>query len=451
MRLSPKKPTLHPRIASYYLLLRRDLLIVRFRLIASQFLPWLISKYTNNFDNLTQPRKETVSYQAILEYLKELSQIYFSANKIRKTQLLDDAAEITKRHRKSIIRFINRQRHQKASQGHNKAGARPVYQHDILMPHIVFLWNSMERISAKRMKAALPDWLPFYHQNNVDDSIKHLLQKMSASTLDRFLAKLRRHYKNNPRGISTTSPATYMKNKVPINTLDSNVIRPGHVQVDTVAHCGQSASGPFISSLTFTDIYSTWTENRALFTKEASEVSTCLDRIQREIPFELFAVNTDSGSEFLNSRVFNQFKRRNIVFTRSRPYKKNDNCYVEQKNYTHVRELFGYQRYGHRDLKLLMNDIYTTCWNPLCNYFLPAFKLKEKIRIGGRIKKTYGPPLTPYQRLMESSWLLEEQKAKLRERKLGLDPFELKRELEKKLSTFFEQAAEYNDLRGCDD
>ena len=298
------------------------------------------------------------------------------------------------------------------------------------------------------MKAALKDWLPFYHANNIDNETKYLLQKMSVSTLDRFLSELRKKsLTNGIRGISTTSPAKYMKNKVPINTLDSTVVRPGYIQVDTVAHCGGSASGPFISSLTFTDIYSTWTENRALFTKNSREVAPCLDHLQRDVPFEIVAVNTDSGSEFLNMRVFNRFQKKGILFTRSRPYKKNDNCYVEQKNFTHVRELFGYQRFDEEELKRLMNDIYKTCWNPLLNHFIPSFKIEKKIRIGARIKKIYGPLQTPYQRLMDSPILSESQKNALSESRKGLNPFELKSELEQKLSAFFSQVNEYNKMK----
>ena len=180
-----------------------------------------------------------------------------------------------------------------------------------------------------------------------------------------------------------------MKNKVPINTLDSTMTRPGFTQADTVAHCGDKLIGDFINSVTVTDIFSTWTENRALFTKKAMEVKRCLSNIQMALPFDLVAINTDSGSEF---------RERKVIFTRSRPYKKNDNCYVEQKNYTHVRELFGYQSFDIKDLKALMNDIHINYWNPLQNYFLPSFKLKDKIRIRGRIKKIYGPPQTPYER-----------------------------------------------------
>ena len=131
--------------------------------------------------------------------------------------------------------------------------------------------------------------------------------------------------------------------------------------------------------------------------------------------------------------------------------KRSHPCYVEQKNYTHVRELFGYQRFDIKYLKPFMNDIHINYWNPLQNYFLPSFKLKDKIRIGGRIKKIYGPPQTPYERLMESQHLTEEQKAALSGRKRGLNPFELKRRLEKKLSDFFKLLNEYNGKGGDHD
>lgn len=149
------------------------------------------------------------------------------------------------------------------------------------------------------------------------------------------------------------------------------------------------------------------------------------------------AINVDSGSEFLNWEMINFTRSKKIAFTRSRPYKKNDNCWVEQKNYTHVRELFGYDRITEEYLVALMNEIYKNYWNPLQNYFLPTFKLKEKIRIGSRIQKKYDKPKTPYQRLMDCSHLTEEQKGRLKQRKKELDPFKLERGLEANLKTFF--------------
>ena len=391
-----------------------------------------------------------MSYRAILEYLAKISQIYFKSGKKKKSQLLDHAALVTGFHRKALIRRIAQHRPPTPPQ-RKRTGAKARYPEELLLPHIEFLWKSMERISARRMKAAFEDWLPDYHENSVNPRIKFLLQQMSASTLDRFLSKLRKGYRDQQRGICSTSPASYMKNKIPINTFDSAITRPGYTQADTVAHCGNKLIGDFMSTVTLTDICSTWTANRAIFTKKALEVKRCLNDIQRSLPFDLIAVNTDSGSEFLNTPVFNQFKERKVIFTRSRPYKKNDNCYVEQKNYTHVRELFGYQRFEAKDLMPFMNDIYVNYWNPLQNYFLPSFKLKDKIRIGGRIKKIYGPPQTPYQRLMESPHLTQEQKDALTERKRELNPFELKKGLEEKLSDFFKLVNVYNRKGGDND
>ena len=184
----------------------------------------------------------------------------------------------------------------------------------------------MEKISPRRMKSAIPDWLPTYKE--CPAHLKAQLTKMSSTTLNRYLRELRQA--TTPlKGLSTTSPARHMKNKIPINTLDSKVKKPGYTQSDTVAHCGANAQGPFISSLTVTDIYTTWTECRAMFTKKGSEVRKQLNSIKRELPFQLLGMNSDSGSEFLNKEVHQFTVHSNIHFTRSRPYKKNDNCYVE--------------------------------------------------------------------------------------------------------------------------
>ncbi|MBF0360708.1 MAG: hypothetical protein HQK49_06840 [Oligoflexia bacterium] len=363
-------------------------------------------------------------------------------NKKEKTKLLDHAIQVTGLHRKSITRtlkkgklFINNRK--------GSSGTKILYPTDLLLKHIDYLWHSMERISSKRMKEGFNDWLPYYRENDIDNRTKYLLQKMSISTLERFLKQLRTK-STITKGIASTSSARYMKNKVPINTLDSTVTRPGYTQADTVAHCGDKLIGEFINSITVTDIFSGWTVNASIFTKTALEVKDALESIQKEIPFKLIAINTDS-----NVPVFNHFKKEKVVFTRSRPYKKNDNCYVredtrEQKNYTHVRELFGYQRIDHLELKEIMNDIYINYWNPLQNYFLPTFKLKEKIIVGAKIKKSYGKPQTPYKRLMESVNLTEEDKEQLSLTKKRYNPFTLKKELEKKLSIFFTKLNELN-------
>lgn len=372
--------------------------------------------------------------QTVKEILLSLKEDYQKSSKTSKTITLNHLTSITKRDRKHLIKALSRL--PKNLKEVKRSGRPGIYSKKDLLPHVSFLWIQMERASAKRMKEGLKDWLPFYKE--CPAHLRLQLLKMSSSTLARYISEIRESLETR-RGISTTAPARYMKNKVPINTLDSTVNRPGYTQTDTVAHCGNSALGPFISSLTVTDLNSTWTENRSLFTKRGRKVRDCFAEIERSLPFKLLAINADSGSEFINKAMleFTHFGTR-VQYTRSRPYKKNDNCYVEQKNFTHVRELFGYERFDEEILVALMNEIYTEYWNPLQNFFLPSMKLKEKVRIGGVIHKKYDTPQTAYTRLITSPHLTVIEKQDLIDRKAKLNPFELKKGLEKKLEEFFE-------------
>ncbi len=378
--------------------------------------------------------------QTVKEYTLAIREDYRKLDKKGKSEWLNHAVRATKRSRKTLIRRLSEASDQGIS---SKANGRPcVYSRQELLPHIQYLWQQMERISARRMKAAFADWLPRYQ--GCPSHLRLQLERMSSATLDRYLRQIKSS-ELTQKGLSATSPARYMKNKVPINTLNSQITKPGYVQTDTVAHCGSSAAGPFISSITVTDVFSTWTENRALVNKTGYAVTEAFKSIERSVPFPLLAINSDSGSEFLNRPMlrFTNYGQR-VTFTRSRPYKKNDNCFVEQKNFTHVRELFGYERFEGQALVDLMNEIYTEYWNPLQNFFLPSFKLKEKIRIGGRIKKKYDAPQTPYQRLIQNPCLSSQQKDYLRDRKAKLDPFVLKAGLEKKLQEFFDLVRKNN-------
>ena len=374
-------------------------------------------------------------------YLTAISGLYQESSKGKKGDILTHAQIITQRSRKQLIKRLNR-----IQVGGGclpvKSSGRPLsYSKKELLAHLKYLWEQMEKNSAERMKEALPDWLPKY--KGCPSHLRYQLEQMSASTLKRYLKEIRVSLVPT-KGLSTTSPVRYMKNKVPINTLDSKVKRPGYAQTDTVSHCGTCSQGPFISSLTVTDICSTWTECRAMFTKKGKEVRRQMQSIEQAIPFKLLAINSDSGSEFLNKQVVQLTRLSHIQFTRSRPYKKNDNCFIEQKNFTHVRELFGYERFDNPRLVNLMNDIYRNYWNPLQNFFLPSFKLKEKIRVGARIQKKYDKPKTPYQRVIESGVLNEKEMEVLRRRKAQLDPFELKEGLEIKLKEFFEMVRKEN-------
>jgi hypothetical protein len=208
------------------------------------------------------------------------------------------------------------------------------------------------------------------------------------------------------------------------------------MEADTVAHCGMSLAGNFVWSLTLTDIYTCWTENRATWNKGAEGVIEQIKNIEKSLPFELLGFDCDNGSEFLNYhllRYFTENREKAIQFTRSRPYKKNDNAHVEQKNWTHVRHLFGYDRFENQAVVALMNDLYRNEWSLYQNHFVPTMKLIEKIRIGSKYRKKYSLPETPYQRVIQSPDVKDEVKLALVKLHNTLDPFALKQKIEEKL------------------
>jgi hypothetical protein len=239
------------------------------------------------------------------------------------------------------------------------------------------------------------------------------------------------------RGRSSTEPSL-IKNKIPIELLDHEVKEPGFIEADTVAHCGVSLAGEFINTITMTDIYSGWTENRAMWKKESQTVLDAIRSIEMALPFEVRGFASDNGNEFLNHDLHSYFfdRKNRVHFVRRRPYQKNDNAHVEQKNWTHVRELFGYERFEALGEVDRMNEIYERLWNPLWNYFTPVMKLKSKTRAGGKIIKVYDEIKTPYQRLIDSGVLKDWQVATLQENLKRLNPFTLKKELDNKLKWF---------------
>ena len=218
-----------------------------------------------------------------------------------------------------------------------------------------------------------------------------------------------------------------------------DVSTPGYLEADTVAHCGTSMAEDFVWSLTVTDIYSGWTESRSLWNKGATGVVEQIKDIENKLPFPLLAFDSDNGSEFLNMHLIRYFSDRSkvIPFTRSRPYHKNDNAHVEQKNWIHVRQLLGYKRLENPDVVSLINDLYKNEWSIYQNHFVPTFKLLEKQKINSRYQRLYETPVTPYQRLMDSDYISPEKKYYLRKLHLSLNPYQLKREKERKLKLIF--------------
>ena len=373
-------------------------------------------------------------------YIKAVRKRYFMASKKEKSAILDELCAVTGYHRKYAIEII--------SKGHKtgpKTSGRKKTYSDESITHLKKLWHIMGRICSKKMVSAFPIWIEFYKATGFNELIKAEILSMSHSTVDRHLSKYRNQFARRKR--TGTVRAKRFMHKIPIKKFDEINETPGHLQADTVAHCGNSLSGQFIWSLTVTDEYSGWTENRATYGKSATSVLTAINQILWDYPFDIKSFNTDSGTEFINDKLQDYLDVRKIDFTRSRPYRKNDNCYVEQKNFTHVRELFGYERYDKEEFVFMMNKIYSETFNNLHNFFIPQLKSIEVTREGSKYKRKYDKPKTPYQRLLESGYLSNYKKKKLNELYQSLNPIELKKDLNDIMKRFKRHVNGESDFR----
>jgi hypothetical protein len=368
------------------------------------------------------------------EYLQAVQLRYHNANKQEKTPILNEFCINCGYHRKYAIRLLKGKKKKKKSQ--IKSGPKPVYQNKELLVSLKRIWFATDQMCSKKLQAAIPLFLPFYEQEYgfMDDHSKAKLHTMSPSTIDRLLKPVRTCYTN--KGRCGTRPGTLLKNQIPIQTGSWDISQPGFLEADSVAHCGNSLAGNFVWSLTFTDIASTWTENRAVWNKGAHGVITQTKDVEENLPFSILGFDCDNGSEFLNHHLHRYFTNRPanpVKFTRSRPYKKNDNAHVEQKNWSHVRQLLGYDRFDKPQLVDLLNDLYKNECSLYNNYFCPSMKLTSKKRINSKYVKKYDTPKTPYQRLIASVHVSLEAKQKLTDTFQLLNPFILKKKIESKL------------------
>ena len=365
--------------------------------------------------------------------LPRLRQRYLKRGALGKSALIDEVCEQWDYSRKHAIKLLNA----KTGWGGDlkkRKGRPPCYGKEV--EKILWdLWKVSEQPCGKRLAAMLSLWLPHYEKDCgvLKTSIKEQVLKISPAQIDRLLRS--RKAKAGAKGRCGTKPGGLLKTQIPIRTNHWDVRRPGFLEADTVAHCGGSMEGDFIWSVTYTDIFSGWTANRGTWNKGAEGVVQATRSVESLLPFEILGFDCDNGSEFLNYHLIRYFQERpkKVGFTRSRPYHKNDNAYVEQKNWTHVRQLFAYDRFGDSALLPLVNEIYTDLWEPLNNFFKPCMKLLSKTRHGAKMKKVYDKPLTPCDRLLQSEHMSEEAKAILRSQRAALNPLELSRRLEEKL------------------
>lgn len=373
-------------------------------------------------------------------YLSTLSKRYKTANRCEKSKILNELCESSGFHKKHATRLLNSYNlKNKRSKTKKKIGRPTVYPTDLYLGPLRRIWLASDQPCGKRLKMALPLWLPHYGGTYevLDPAIYKGLLSISAATIDRLLAPSRVKCKR----FCGTKPGSILKKQIKIKTDQWDEDRPGYLEADTVAHCGGSLSGGFVWSLTMTDIFSAWTENRAVWDKGSIGVLNQITDIENNLPFEILGFDSDNGCEFLNQHLIRYFTNEErpqyIQLTRSRPYHSDDNAHVEQKNWTHVRQLFGYERFDNPAVVEMMNDLYKNEISLLNNYFLPNFKLLEKRRVDATIIKKHSKPATPYQRLMQSQHIAEAKKQELTTIYNQLNPFELKKAIQKKLNKIF--------------
>jgi hypothetical protein len=367
------------------------------------------------------------------EYLEKIRARYRKAGRADKSRILDEFCAICGHHRKHAIRLLR-----PGAKSAARSGPRPLYGRRELVP-IKAIWLLSEQPCSKRLQAILPMWLPQWEARHgaLEDDVRRRVLSISPASIDRLLASSRaRMAARQPAG---TKPGSLLRSQIPVRTGPWDTDQPGYLEADTVAHCGASLAGSFVWSITFTDIATGWTECRSVWNKGAAGVVDQTRAIERILPFEILGFDCDNGSEFLNHHLWRHLAQRPkpIIFTRSRPYKKNDQAHVEQKNWTHVRQLLGYQRLCHPALLPLIDRLYEL-WGLFNNFFCPNMKLLEKRREGSRIVKRYHPPLTPCDRLLNNPQIDEPTRERLRRQREQLDPLRLKKQIERQLRLVFD-------------
>ena len=374
------------------------------------------------------------------QYLKALIEKrgYLLRSKKEKSKLLDEYCQTTGQNRNYVIRKIRKNLYLKPNFGKRK---RKEYYDGEVRAVLVKIWRIFDYPCGQRLapllKEGLAERLKDLGEINCSDEVLKKLRKISAKTIDRKLSHQREIEKIKRKYHRKVHPLLYQK--IPVKLSDEwDRTQLGNIQIDSVEHCGQSAKGEYLSTLSITDIATGWWEGEAIMGR--GQIPTCkgLDRARKRFPFEWKEVHSDNGTEFINWHLFRYTQKTNLVFSRSRPNKKNDNCFVEQKNWTHVKKYVGYLRYDTLKEQEILNSLYQNELRLYKNFFQPVIKLISKERIGGKIHRKYDTPKTPYQRVMESKEVSKETKQKLKELYQSLNPAKLRREIKRKLDLLYQ-------------
>ncbi len=365
------------------------------------------------------------------EVLARLRRRYVKAGASHKTKLLDQAVELLGYHRKAAIRALRQPPPPEVVPRVNLVLGRPrTYHPQSLLPILKPIWFGAFQPCGSRLHALLPEWLPAYEQDQrrIDPDLRQCLLQASARTLDRLLAPLRVGLAR--RG--GTRPGSLLRQSIPIRGTWTEE-GPGWLEMDTVALCGGRLDDQHLWMLDAVDIRTDWTELRALENRGRACTLAQIAHLEKSLPFALLGLDSDNRGEFINHHLAAYLGQRAkpVHFTRGRPYQKNDNARVEQRNWTHVRQHFGYERYDNPQVAPPINRLCQGPLGQLLNHFLPTHLLREKRRKGNRTVRVYGPAMTPYARVLLAQEVSPAQKAQLRALHEQLNPFALAREVER--------------------
>jgi hypothetical protein len=372
-----------------------------------------------------------MSLHARRELVLAVFERYRKSNKSDKSRILNEFVEASGYNRKYALELLSARNNPRLRRVEKAAAAlvrQRRYGPELAQP-LNQLWKASGGICPKRLMPFLFEFIPAMERGGEVDLCPQVRQKllsMSIATAERILSQLHRSHEH---GLSTTTAGTLLRHQIPIRTYEEwTEGKPGFFEIDLVAHCGNTVLGEFVHTLTMTDAYTGWTECVAIWNRSRLSVIAAIEIVRKRLPFPLLGIDSDNGSEFINHSLKAYCDEHGVTFTRSRPYKKNDQCHVEQKNGAVVRPLIGYARYEGEQAAKHLNQMYAV--DRLCvNFFEPSMKLIDKVRTGAKVKKVYDTPKTPWQRLTDSGTLSPDFQQKIQQHYLTLNPAKLRRRL----------------------
>ena len=365
------------------------------------------------------------------EVLQKLRQRYATAGREHKHKLLNQAQELLGYHRKAAIRALGGVAPVRAP--FVRTGRPVTFAPNTLLPWLRPLWAATDYACGQRLVAMLPEWVPAFeaHVRRMPTDVRETLLAASGRTLDRLLAPLRLGAPNR----CPTRPGTLLRQQIPIRGKVWEEGVAGWLEVDTVALCGGSVADEFVWVVDGVDYATTWVELRAIWGRGQAATLAALQDMEVSLPFPLLGLDSDNGGEFINHHVMRWLQQRPqpVFMTRSRPYKKDDNAHVEQKNWTHVRQCLGYKRHDNPEVVALINTLVKGPYGQLHNYFHASLKLESKTTEAGRIRRHYGPAQTPLKRVLASEQVSAATKTRLQAEKGRLNPLVLQEEVARSL------------------